>query len=308
MSGVRYPAPLPESLTAGPFTVGDAGRAGVPRGRLRAPDLEHVTHDVYAVGVPEGLWQRATAYGLVLSGHTAYSHVTAARLWGLPLPSLLEADTRLHVVGDTGHGAVERAGCIAHRGAEIREIVTHSGVRLTGIADTWVDLGSLAPRLLGRDDLVVVADAILGSPGDGADARRRALELCLAARVRPRGKRILTEVLLLSRAGSASPMETRARLMFHDGGLPEPELNVDVLDRWGGWLLRGDFLWREQRVIGEYQGAGHADRRQLSLDVERRELAVDHGWRYVEIFAEDVFQIRRRERLLRRLRTALGVS
>ncbi len=102
-------------------------------------------------------------------------------------------------------------------------------------------------------------------------------------------------------------MESRARLVFHWGGLPEPELNAEVSFEAGGWMLRSDFVWREQRVIAEYQGVHHADRRRLSDDVHRRYLATDEGWRYVEVFAEDVFQEFRRAQLLARLRVALGL-
>ncbi len=66
----------------------------------------------------------------------------------------------------------------------------------------------------------------------------------LDTRVRPRGKTLLVQALPLVRSGSRSAMQTRARLMFHRAGFPEPELNEPVRDAHGGWLLDGEFVWR----------------------------------------------------------------
>lgn len=284
-----------------------AADQGISRGRLRSSDLGRPTRSVYAANPPTALHERAAAFALALPDHVAFSHSTAAALWGLPLPRRLEDHTLLHVIGNTRHGAVERAGCQSHRGAENRRVVQHGGLALTSLADTWCDVGAFGRARCSVDDLVVLADAILGPPGVRAGELRADLLETLTSRVRPRGKRMLLAALDLARAGSASAMESRARLVFHWGGLPEPELNAEVSFEAGGWMLRSDFVWREQRVIAEYQGVHHADRRRLSDDVHRRYLATDEGWRYVEVFAEDVFQEFRRAQLLARLRVALGL-
>ena len=95
-------------------------------------------------------------------------------------------------------------------------------------------------------------------------------------------------------------METRARLMFVRARFPEPETNVPIHDAAGGWLLEGELVWPEQRVVGEHQGADHSDRRRRSADSHRSGLAVDEGWTVLGIWAEDVFRsARRRTTLLR---------
>jgi hypothetical protein len=103
-------------------------------------------------------------------------------------------------------------------------------------------------------------------------------------------------------------METRARLMFHRAGFPEPELNADVRDAHGGWLLEGDLVWRQQRVIGEYQGSHHASIKRRSADASRATSAEDHGYRVIEIFAEDVFGGARRRRCLTRFAQAMHLD
>ena len=67
-------------------------------------------------------------------------------------------------------------------------------------------------------------------------------------------------------------METRARLMFVDAGFPEPEVNAPLTDAAGEWIAEGDLVWHRQRLVGEYQGEQHADRRRRSADAFRRGL------------------------------------
>lgn len=289
---------------------------------LRDPGLVVVTHGSRAVEEPTTPTARAQAFLVAMRGPVALSHISAAQVWEIPLPRRLEAQCDLDVMCGPKAGPVKRDGCIGHRGLTHRSVVLHRGVEVTSLADTWVDLGEVLKRGLDLDDLVVAGDVIakkldreLGEEGAGAIVMRSAL----MSRVRPRGKKVLIEALGLISPRSKSPMETRARLMFHRGGLPAPELNVAVDfasgepgalgegDGPAGWMLEGDFVWREQRVIGEYQGEHHKDIRQRAVDVARRHLAEDDGWTFVEIFAGDVYTRPKRISMLRRLGRELGV-
>jgi hypothetical protein len=201
---------------------------------------------------------------------------------------------------------VRRRDVIGHRGAELRVAALTGGLRVVDLADTWCDLGEVLARGLDAEDLVVVGDEVVRRLGQGTGTDM--LTAALHRRVRPRGKRLLTEALALVRPGSRSPMESRTRVMFARAGLPEPELNGDIFDAAGEWLLTGDLVWRARRVIGEYQGQDHASRRRRSADAARRELAIDEGWRMIEVFAEDVFVPARRGVTLRRFAQALGLE
>lgn len=319
-----HPRPLPAPLATGPFSRSEAVSAGVPVSRLRRGDLVRPARGVRALMEPVNVVEQALAVAKALTAESAFSHVTAARLHGLPLPAPLEADTRLHVITQTSHGQVRRPDVVGHRGLSCRQIDVVDGVRVTSPADTWVDLGQLVrSHRLTTDDLVMVGDAVVArassdwrehgwgsssaidaSGGAVVPGLARALEL----RIRPRGKRLLARALPLIRPGVRSPMESYARLMFVSAGFPEPAVNQAVYFADGGWLLEGDLVWEEQRLIAEYQGAHHADRRQLSVDRSRRNLAEDEGWRMLEIFAEDVFQAHRRAVLLRRAAVLLGID
>lgn len=234
------------------------------------------------------------------------------------MPRVLEEQKDLDVMCRSSAGPVKRKGCIGHRGLENRTVVTHEGLPVTSLADTWVDLGEVMHRGLVLDDLVVAGDAaarLIERRADDESGRTgvEQLTLCLSKRIRPRGKVILSAALPLISPRSKSPMETRARLVFARAGLPTPELNVAVHfngaddDTTGGWLLEGDFVWRKQRVIAEYQGKHHATIGQRAVDATRRSLAEEEGWTFVEVFAGDVYTRPKRIALLRRLARALGV-
>ena len=96
--------------------------------------------------------------------------------------------------------------------------------------------------------------------------------------------------------------------MFHRAGFPEPALNADVFDANGGWLLEGDLVWKQHRVIGEYQGADHASRKRRSADSSRAGLAGDERYTVIEIYAEDVYGAARRRTLLRRFARAMDLD
>ena len=294
---------LPEDLGHA-FTVAQARAAGVGRGRLRSPDLTSPLHAVRSAtpgGAAEGVTELATAAQLVLPGDSAFSHCTAAAVWGMPLPHDLEHARPLHVMRRSDRNPVQRPQVRAHRGLGSRRVSTVSGLRVVSAVDTWVDLG----ELLGVEDLVVVGDWIARRAGT-TDLLSRAV----ARRGPVRGVRRLREALTLVRVGADSAMETRARLAFVRHGLPEPELNVEVMAADGsGFLCRSDFLWREKRVIGEYQGAHHfTSFQQGDEDISRRLLAEDDGWKYVEMTKSDLSNPARLQALVTRLAHHLGVE
>jgi hypothetical protein len=146
---------LPPELTGVPFGVADARDSGMPRWRLRDRALHVPTRSVRSVGVPSTPVERAAAFRVALPDDAVFSHVTACQLWRVSLPRQLEAQRDLDVMRATSRAQVRRSGCIGHRGLELRETATASGLRVTGLADTWVDLGEVAARGLTLDDLVV---------------------------------------------------------------------------------------------------------------------------------------------------------
>jgi hypothetical protein len=299
-------APLPIDLTGRPFTVSEAAARGVTPKRLRAGDLWTPTRGVRCVELPTTILGVARAVAAAAPTEFAFSHVTAAQLLGIPLPSAVEADCLVHIVTPTSANRIRRPEVRGHRGLESRAVIEVHGLPVVAPADTWADLGEFVGpgKPVGLDDLIVAGDAVANIVG-GTEPLRRAVE----RRVRPRGKVTLTYAIPRIRAGSWSPMETRARLMVVRAGLPEPSLNEDVVGRSGEWLGCGDLVWREQRVVGEYQGVEfHTRLLDRRHDGVRRE-GIEHGdWIVVEIVAEDVFHTECRAAKLRELGGHLGVN
>jgi hypothetical protein len=313
---------LPEALSGRPFTVAEGRAAGMRGGDLRRARIHAPTRSVRTASRPATLRATAEAFTVGMPCDVAFSHVTAALLLGLPLPASLEGQAFLDVMRPTSVAQVRRRGCRGHRGLERRDVIDLDGLRVVGPADTWVDLGEVAGRGLDVDDLIVVGDVVAGrlhldaltgaDPFEHSGVRPEhalaALGRMLDRRTRPRGKALLQQAFPLIRVGSRSPMETRARLMFHRARFPEPELNGVVRDAYGGWLLEGDLLWRKQRVIGEYQGADHASIKRRSADASRATGAEAEGYRILEIYAEDVYRGARRRACLTRFARAMSID
>jgi very-short-patch-repair endonuclease len=71
--------------------------------------------------------------------------------------------------------------------------------------------------------------------------------------------------------------------------LPEAELNAEVFAEDGHFIARVDFLWREARVVVEYEGDHHrTDRRQWQSDIQRTRLLESIGWRVIRITSADL--------------------
>lgn len=291
---------LPPGLAGRAFSVAEAADAGLGEGRLRGRDLSRPLHGLRGDGLLTDAVALARGARLVLPDDVAFSHCTAAALLGLPVPRRREHLWPLHAMRPSGRNRIDRPECLAHRGLESRETTHAHGVPVVGMADTWCDLADL----LGLDDLVVLGDAVatrLGTVTPLAEA--------LGRRTRPRGARVLREALRWVRVGSGSPMESRTRLLFVRSGLPEPELNVQVSHDDGGFLCVSDFVWRRQRVIGEYQGADHFESfGRGDDDISRRLLAEDSRWKYIEVTKNDYFNAGRRHSMLSRFARYLGVE
>ena len=97
-------------------------------------------------------------------------------------------------------------------------------------------------------------------------------------------------------------MESRMRWRFVSGGLPAPELQVEVVAE--GRCHRLDTGWREQKLGAEFDGLeAHMTRQQLADDRDRHNWLDEHDWRLLHFTAIDVY--RRWERMLETVRRQL---
>ena len=271
---------LPPDLHGRAFRTHTGTSAGLSTKRMRAGDLikpfAGIRTPVHDQTTPDTL---ITAYGERMSARDFFSHVSAARLHALPLPAWLARDRTVHLSTERQELRERGRGVAAHHvtAGSIR-IVEVRGLRATSPVDTWCQLSTV----LGVDDLIVMGDALVRrkNPLATMDELRRAV----ARYAGHRGARKLREALGWVRPGVDSPKETVLRLLLVRAHLPEPEVNGEIFDSSGTKIATGDLIYREYRVVVEYDGEQHrTDEEQYHWDVDRIDSIVEAGWRHIRI-------------------------
>lgn len=286
---------LDPALRGEPFSTRTGRAHGATRSRLRAADLISPIRGFRIHRDDDDLTVRLRAYALHRRRDFAFSHITAARLYGIPLPGTASSD--IHVSVRAPGRAPDIRGFVGH---QLRRWETWSvgDVPVTTPPQTWLDL---AP-MLSVAELIVAADFLVGTKASLSSTA----ELREAITQSPGRRGIARARLALERArvGSESPGETHLRLLLAHAGLPEPVLNLGLYEATGGFVARVDMAYRDARVALEYEGDVHrVDRRTWMKDIRRRERIEDLGWRVVRVTASD---LRDPDDLLRRLRRQLG--
>jgi len=259
-----------------------------PRHRPPAPkNLEALTAVARSIDVP-----------------FAFSHSTAAEIAGWPTPWAARVVGDLHVITETRAGHLKRTGFIGHRGLESRAVVLRHGLPIVAPAHTWADLGELVGRGLPYtfEDIIGAGDQALN-----AGCTKEQLRLIVESRIRPRGKRTLLPALPWMRRGSESMLETGTRLVVHRGGVPSASLNQNVYDSKGNFLFRPDLAWRAKRVAVECQGTEYHDTPDaVASDTRRFEVGKRHGWTFLEVRSDQIWDRDLRNEFLSALADALG--
>ena len=290
MVGMHPPAALPAHLASAPFTVYEARAASLGRARLRASDLAAAGRLLY---LPTS-WEfelRSLARALSAATPGAWiSHLTAAALLGLWLPSWFRGCRELHLSKPKTLPPVRRAGVVGHTVLAFDdELMIWDGIRISTPARTWLDLA----RILPLEDLVAVGDQLVRQPRRELEDRMEpwaTLPLLTAMLTRhPKLKGIVKarQALELIRPGSDSAPETFLRLALTGAGLPEPELQVRIVPG-DPYSPAADLGYRKQRVAIQYDGGHHQTREQQSRDNRRDESFNAAGWRYFKFNADDL--------------------
>jgi hypothetical protein len=278
------PSELPETVSDQPFTVASGRAAGVTRGRSRATDLDGHVYAVRAsAGSSDDLRSRCRMFAVRLPPATFFSHSTAARLHGIPLPPRFERVTRLHVTVPSPARAPHAAGLLGHSRfvAPGDIVVSADGIRLSSPARVFCEMGAV----LALPDLVAVADHLI----------RRAAPMCTVAELAERlsvgdrltRRKLLRQALTLTNPRSESRPETVLRLILLRCGWGEPESNYEVrgLD---GRAMRIDLAFPQHNLAIEYHGDYHRSPAQWRRDLARRSRLEALGWTVVELTADDL--------------------
>ena len=240
---------------------------------IEAGALIRVFHGVYAQEPPDTIG-RLAALELATGRPIVACMGTAAELQGFDI----EADGRLHVL-DPGVRIRPTPQLMVHQrdGAPLLRV---QGRLMTTPAWTAVEIA----RTKRRRRVLATLDAALRS---GACTSS---ELDKAVREQKGRRGIVAVRDLLPHADPAaeSPMESEARVVFLDGGLPTPVLQHEIIDLCGK-LWRVDFAWPEAMVVAEYDSMQwHANPDIWRRDRLKAARLAECGWTVVSFVVDDV--------------------
>ena len=273
------PHVVPPALSAGPFRLADAAKAGVSRSQLRSRRYSRPFRGVHVAGEARELLELCAAALWVLPAGAAFSDETAALLYGLPGPA---APLPLHVTTPFGTALVRRTGLVGHvKLLPESEVMTLGGLPVTTVGRTFVDLAAR----LSRPHLFALGDAILHGQLATSDDLAVVLEIHRGRRGVARARALLPQL----DARAESPMESLTRLLLLDAGLPRPQVNVNLFGPLGEFLGRVDLLLEEAGVVIEFEGDHHrTDRAQFAHDLRRASRLAAAGYVVLRFTASDV--------------------
>lgn len=264
------------------FRVRDGRARGATPGQLRSTRLAAPFHGVRSTFEPVTAAERCRVYAAKMRQDAVFTSVSAARLWGVPLPAWL-ADDLVHVAAPLGTarpGGRGVAGSLYLPGAVT--VTEMDGLRMLSAADTWASLGTVLPLA----DLVAAGDFLVTPSFASSVAPATTLDELRAVAGRPgfRGARLARAAARLVRVGPLSRPESLSRVLVVSGGVPEPICNLRVSP-----LLTFDLAWPQWRLGFDYHGATHRSAAQHAKDVARGDLARQLGWAAMQASSDDLF-------------------
>jgi len=272
---------IPDVLRDRPFTVAQAQAAGVSKEQLLGKSWRPVFRGVWVhVDVADSRQLRLDAARLLIPSYGVLCGLTAAYVMGVDVRRLDDID--VHVGFAKGRRIRKRPGLVVCQETLAEtDIVEIDGTRVTTPLRTAFD----CLRWLRGAERLVVADA-LAHAGlvDPAELARY-----FAGQRRLRNLRIGERLVELIEPMAESPMETRSRYeLMVNGGLPRPEVQYPVHDRWGGLVGILDMAYPRQRLGVEYDGAFHWKQRRA--DDRRRAAIRALDWEIIVLSDDDIFR------------------
>lgn len=240
---------------------------------VKAGAIVRVWRGIYAFSAPD-VWMRLAGLDLMTGKSIVACMGTGAHLYGFDT----EEDERIHIL-DPGVRMRPTSALMVHQriGAPLRRI---GGRLATAPAWTAVEIA----RTLCRPRALATLDAALRCGACTVTDLQSAVD-------EQKGRRGIAEVrnlIGIADGRAESPMESEARLVFIDGGLPTPELQFEIVDRCGD-LWRADFAWPDSMVVAEYESMDwHASRDALKHDRTRTSRLQECGYTVVPIVVDDV--------------------
>lgn len=291
-------------------TTADWKAAGLSRSRLysliESGELVRVRHGVYA---PRSALAKAeseparrhavevAAVRLTRAPKAVASHHSAAVIWGLDLLTRPpEGTVSLTVPPGARRGTFAGRGVITHA-AQLTpaDVTTRYGLPVTTPARTVADIARTSSFMAG----VVVADSAIHRLRTSKSDLRRVL----ANRQRWPGSDRAKKVVEFASGLAESVLESCARVVFAERGLPPPRLQVELSGAGGRFIGRVDFFWPERRVAAESDGLlKYNGAKEAIAELRRDRLLREAGFEVVHFTWAELFG--QPERVVARIRDA----
>lgn len=217
---------------------------------------------------------------------------SAARQYGLDVPG----DDKVHVHLPPDIARPRLPGLVVHHAVLPAIPVLVDGIPCVPPARWAADLA----RTARRNDALPILDAALRVGLVLPDELRAEIRLHAGLK----GVRQARELVRLGDGRAECRQESQLRLVLIDGGLPPPEPQVWVHDRYGIGRYRIDLAYRERKVGIEYDGISHLDRERLRYDRDRANWLDANGWTMRYFTDRDLY--RRPSHIVSTVRAALS--
>ena len=194
----------------------------VQRHRLRARAVMHSLGDAVALSHVSGVLEHQVA------------------TWAIPLD-------RVHVTRLDGGAGRTEGDVVHHEGvSRAEDLVRVEGLQVMRPARCVLEAGTL----VSAERALVMLDSALHLAKATGDELREQFE---HMRQWPHRQRLHVPVRMAD-GRAESPGESRARWLFHRGGIPAPLCQYEVRDGAGMLLGTTDWGWPERRLLGEFDG------------------------------------------------------
>lgn len=198
---------------------------------------------------PERLHSLTVAAAIRLSPGLVASHESAARILGIDVlsaPGIVTPEITLSRPSNVPSSSTRGSARVRSADLPAAHLTSRFGVTLTSAARTVTDISRSATFIEG----VVAVDSALRDQPIRKDDLADITSYC---RGWP-GIRQAREVIAFGNPLAESPLESAARVIFHQHGIARPELQVHVVGVRRTAIARVDFFWRAAGVIGEADG------------------------------------------------------
>jgi hypothetical protein len=228
------------------------------------------------------------------------SHQSAALIHGLDMLHAPNAEAVWLTRRPGGYRGTSSSGVTLHSAQLPRNhVMRRHGVWVTTATRTAIDLARSLPFM----DGVVVADAALRNGKTTEQGLAEVLRFCAGWPGNEQARRVVAFADELAE----SVLESCARVIFEEAGLPAPELQIGISDAAGNFIARVDFYWSKYRTAAQADGMSkYNDPQRAKMQIQQDNRLRDTGNKVVHFGWTELFQTPKL--VIKRVKTAFAAT